>query len=313
VKLTKKKIKLIKINKRAVSRSIYAVIFIVIIVIAAIVGYYALTMQNNQKDIVETAEANGSFNTLITALTSANLVDTLKGTGPFTVFAPTDTAFDSLPTGLLNQLLNNTTELTQVLTYHVVSGKLSASDVTHQSSVTSLEGSVLAITTSEGAMIGPAKITQTDIDCSNGVIHVIDKVLVPPGIMNIVQTAQYYDFSTIVTALQTAGLTSTLESAGPFTVFAPTNAAFDALPAGKLNELLADPGTLAQVLTYHVVSGRLLAEDVLMQTSLTTVEGSTVTISTTEGAKVNDANIVMTDILCSNGVVHVIDAVLLPP
>jgi transforming growth factor-beta-induced protein len=292
---------------------IYAVILIIIVIVAVVAAYAYMTSTNQPKDIVETAEANGSFSTLVTALTAADLVDTLKGTGPFTVFAPTDAAFNALPAGLLDSLLANTTALTQVLTYHVVSGELMASDVTNLMSVTTLQGGSLPITTTDGQVkIGIATITQTDIKCSNGVIHVIDTVLVPNKIMNIVQSAQYYSFSTLVTALQAANLVSTLEGTGPFTVFAPTNAAFGALPAGTLDGLLDDIPSLTAVLTYHVVPGYLLASDVLATTSLTTVQGQTLTITTEGGPKVNGANIIQTDIECTNGVIHAIDAVLLP-
>jgi uncharacterized surface protein with fasciclin (FAS1) repeats len=291
----------------------YAIILIIIVVIAAVAAYAYMASTNQPKDIVDTAKANGSFATLVTALTAANLADTLKGTGPFTVFAPTDAAFNALPSGLLNSLLANTTALTQVLTYHVVSGKLMASDVTMRTSVTTLQGGSLPITTTGGQVkIGIATITQTDIECSNGVIHVIDTVLVPNKIMNIVQTAQYYGFSTLVTAIQAANLVSTLEGTGPFTVFAPTNTAFAALPAGTLDALLADQSSLQAVLTYHVVSGYLLASDVVAETSLTTVQGQMLTITTAGGPKVNGANIIQTDIECTNGVIHAIDAVLLP-
>jgi transforming growth factor-beta-induced protein len=292
---------------------IYAVILIIIVIVAVVAAYAYMTSTNQPKDIVETAEANGSFSTLVTALTAADLVDTLKGTGPFTVFAPTDAAFNALPAGLLDSLLANTTALTQVLTYHVVSGELMASDVTNLMSVTTLQGGSLPITTTDGQVkIGIATITQTDIKCSNGVIHVIDTVLVPNKIMNIVQSAQYYSFSTLVTALQAANLVSTLEGTGPFTVFAPTNAAFAALPEGTLDGLLDDIPSLTAVLTYHVVPGYLLASDVLATTSLTTVQGQTLTITTEGGPKVNGANIIQTDIECTNGVIHAIDAVLLP-
>ena len=163
----------------------------------------------------------------------------------------------------------------------------------------------MPITTAEGTTkIGTATITQTDIACSNGVIHVIDAVLIPNGIMNIVQTAQYYGFSTLVTAIQTVDLVSTMEGPGPFTVFAPTNAAFSALPAGTLDSLLADQTALANVVTYHVVSGKLMAANVVTQTTLTTLQGSTVAITTTGGAKVNGANIIQTDIECTNGVIR---------
>ncbi|HKK14639.1 MAG TPA: fasciclin domain-containing protein [Gammaproteobacteria bacterium] len=120
------------------------------------------------------------------------------------------------------------------------------------------------------------------------------------------------DFSTLVTAIKAAGLENTLRDGGPYTVFAPTNAAFAKLPAGALQSLLDDPQALAQVLTYHVVPGRVMAADVMGLSSATTVEGRSVAIGTAGGVTVNQARVVKTDILASNGVIHVIDSVLLP-
>jgi transforming growth factor-beta-induced protein len=310
----KKNLKAFNQNIRGLSKLIIVATLVVVIVVAAVVGYAYMSSTNQTKDIVETTKANGSFSTLVTALTAANLVDTLKGTGPFTVFAPTDAAFNALPSGLLNELLANSTALTQVLKFHVVSGKLTGHDLASLNSVTSLQGEGLPVTIVGGITnIGRAKVTQTDIVCSNGVIHVIDAVLIPSGIMNIIQALKFYGFSTLITAIQTADLTSTMEGAGPFTVFAPTNAAFTALPAGTLDSLLADKTALANLVTYHVVSGKLMAANVATQTTLTTLQGSTLAITTTGGTKVNGANIIMGDIECSNGVIHLIDAVLTPP
>jgi uncharacterized surface protein with fasciclin (FAS1) repeats len=122
------------------------------------------------------------------------------------------------------------------------------------------------------------------------------------------------DFTTLATALEAAGLVETLKGEGPYTVFAPTDAAFEALPPGTLDQLLADPEALADVLLYHVVEGEVLAEDVVGLDSATTVQGSDVTITVEgESVRVNDALVTMTDVMASNGVIHVIDAVLLPP
>lgn len=132
---------------------------------------------------------------------------------------------------------------------------------------------------------------------------------------NIVEVASGNpEFSTLVTAIKTAGLVETLSSEGPFTVFAPTNAAFDKLPAGTLDSLLKDPEKLKAILTYHVVSGNVKAADVVKLTQATTVAGQDVTI-TVEGetVKVNNATVTQTDIATSNGTIHVIDTVLLPP
>ncbi len=134
------------------------------------------------KDIVETAVANGSFNTLAQALTAAGLVETLKGEGPFTVFAPTDEAFAKIPQADLEALLADKEALTKVLTYHVVSGNVPASQVTGMSEATTVQGSPIAITVVDGKVMlnGTTTVTATDVAASNGVIHVIDAVLMPP-------------------------------------------------------------------------------------------------------------------------------------
>jgi uncharacterized surface protein with fasciclin (FAS1) repeats len=133
-------------------------------------------------------------------------------------------------------------------------------------------------------------------------------------LQNIVETAATAGtFNTLIAAAQAADLANTLANDGPFTVFAPTDDAFAALPAGTLDALLADPATLADILLYHVVAGEVLAADVVSLTSATTLQGSTVAIDASMGVMINDATVLQTDILASNGVIHVIDKVLLPP
>jgi len=132
------------------------------------------------KNIVQTAEDAGSFGTLVTAIRAAGLEETLSGEGPFTVFAPTDEAFAALPEGTLDSLLQDPEALTRVLTYHVASGKYMAADVVNMTSIETLEGSELPVNTTDGVKVGDANVTMTDIEASNGVIHVIDKVLIPP-------------------------------------------------------------------------------------------------------------------------------------
>ena len=131
------------------------------------------------KDIVDTAVAAGSFKTLATALQSAGLVDTLKGAGPFTVFAPTDEAFAKLPEGTLNALLKDKAKLTAILTYHVVPGKVMAADVVKLKGAKTLQGSSVMIDASKGVKVDGANVVKADIVCSNGVIHVIDAVILP--------------------------------------------------------------------------------------------------------------------------------------
>ena len=142
---------------------------------AAFAGDYGKKSQ----DIVDTAVAAGSFQTLATALTAAGLVDTLKGEGPFTVFAPTDAAFAKLPAGTVEALLADKAKLTAVLTYHVVAGKVTAADVVKLSSAKTVQGGALAIDASQGVKVNGANVVQADVMASNGVIHVIDTVLIP--------------------------------------------------------------------------------------------------------------------------------------
>ncbi|MGB2960364.1 MAG: fasciclin domain-containing protein [Bacteroidota bacterium] len=138
--------------------------------------------KSNKKDIVETAVAAGSFNTLATALTKAGLVETLKSDGPFTVFAPTDEAFAKIPKSTLTALLNDKEQLTKVLLYHVVSGEVMSSDVAKIKSAKTVEGSKVSISVEDGTvMVDKAKVVKVDIEASNGIIHVIDSVLLPPA------------------------------------------------------------------------------------------------------------------------------------
>jgi len=156
---------------------VYAAAIVTVIIIGAL-GWY-LWLSSQPKDIVDTAINDGSFSTLVTALEAADLVDVLKGDGPFTVFAPTDDAFAALPQGVLDDLLADQTALTEVLTYHVVAGKYMATDVVALTALTTIQGGNLTITMLNGVKIDNANIVLTDIECSNGAIHVIDAVLIP--------------------------------------------------------------------------------------------------------------------------------------
>ncbi|MCQ3976815.1 MAG: hypothetical protein DPW09_25590 [Anaerolineae bacterium] len=277
--------------------------------------------------IVDLAIENGRFTSLVSALQAAELVDTLKGPGPFTVFAPNDEAFAKIPQADLQGLLGDVPTLQEVLTYHVVSGKLLAGDVIKLGSADTVAGKPITIKTlPDGRVLlnDNAFIIGTDIQGSNGVIHIIDNVLFPPAgesmgdtqPLDIIDTAVADGrFTTLATALTEAGLIDTLKGPGPFTVFAPTDDAFAKLPAGALEDLLADKAALTQVLTYHVVSGKVMAADVVNLTSADTVAGMPVSIKVDGGnVFLNDASqVVITDIETSNGVIHVIDTVLLPP
>jgi transforming growth factor-beta-induced protein len=269
-------------------------------------------------DLVDTALADGRFKTLAAALQAAGLVETLKGEGPFTVFAPTDEAFAKLPAGTIDALLKpeNKEQLVKILTYHVVAGKYRAADVALASEYKSVQGAPVIITTENGKVwVNDAQVVLADVKASNGIIHVIDRVILPPN--DIVDTAVNDGrFKTLVAAIQAAGLVDTLKGDGPFTVFAPTDQAFSKLPAGTIETLLKPENKqqLINILQYHVVAGKVRAADVVNLSEAETLLGSKVTIKVVDGkVTINDAQVIITDIFCSNGVIHVIDTVLLPP
>lgn len=282
------------------------------------------------KNIVETATAAGGFSTLLAAAGAADpaVVATLTGPGPVTLFAPTDDAFTALLAELgvtANDLLADKALLTTVLTYHVVPSKVLKAGIPVGKAIKSAQGDVFKVDANAAGALQvfdgrnrASTITKTDIVATNGVIHVIDKVLLPAN-KNIVATAQGDNrFSILVEAVVAAGLVDTLSGAGPFTVFAPTNDAF----AAALTELgvtkdalFANTALLTKILTYHVVPGRVLKAEIPFDTAVATVQGETLTIDNTAtitDQRARKAKIIITDVLTSNGVIHAIDKVILP-
>jgi transforming growth factor-beta-induced protein len=279
----------------------------------AVAAPAATAKDYGKKDIVDTAAAAGSFSTLLAAADAAGLVETLKGEGPYTVFAPTDDAFAKLPEGAVKALLEDKEKLAAILLYHVVPGKMDAGAVTGAKSLDTAFGQPLMVSAGEGVTVGGAAVVKTDIAASNGIIHVIDSVMMPPTLVEV--AAGNDDFSTLVAAVKAADLVEILSAGGPFTVFAPTNAAFAALPEGTVASLLEpeNKAKLQAVLTYHVVPGIAKAADVVTMKSATSVQGDSIDISVKdEQVYVDGAKVIATDIAALNGVIHVIDAVILP-
>ena len=278
-------------------------------------------------DIVDVLSDYSEYSLLVEAVQAAGLVDTLKGRGPFTVFAPTNTAFVNLLGELettKDALFADKPLLTAVLTYHVLAARVPAADIAFGRAITTVETGIFKIDNVGGPVITDernrtANITVTNLYASNGVIHGIDKVILP-GDKDIVATAQSVpDFSVLVEAVIAANLVTTLQGAGPFTVFAPTNAAFTAALSElgfSKEDLFADTELLTQILTYHVVPARVLKAEVPLNTNITTaLEGATFQVNSS--LQIVDVanrlpNIGPTDVLTSNGVIHVIDRVILP-
>ena len=270
------------------------------------------------KTVVEVVVDSENHNTLETAVVAAELVETLSGEGPFTVFAPTDDAFGALSSGTLDALLEDPSgDLTQILLYHVVSAKALAADLEDGQKLTTVGGGELTVSIKDGEVfINDAKVSTADIAASNGVVHVLDAVLLPPAAANTVVdvVVNSENHNTLEAAVVAAGLVETLSGEGPFTVFAPTDAAFAALPEGTVETLLEDPtGDLTDILLYHVVGAKALSTDLSPDQSITTVNGADVTVTINdEGVFINEAKVTVADLEADNGVVHVIDAVLLP-
>lgn len=320
-------------------------------------------------NLVDVAVADGNFTVLAKLVTAAGLGETLSGPGPFTVFAPTDAAFEAAAAelgvpldDLVNTVLADPALLTDMLLYHVVDGNVPAADVValNGKDVTTLSGETwtvmvngdaVSIQDGFGRMVN---VTAVDVPASNGVIHVLDNVLegalpasdtedqvLEPAASDASPYADSYDgaadktivedlvaagsFTTLVELVTAAGLAETLSGAGPFTVFAPTDAAFEAVAADLgvnlddlINTLIADPALLKDVLLYHVVSGNVPAADVVGlngkdvetlsgESWTVVVDGDTVTIKDGYG---RIANVVDVDVAASNGVIHVVDKVL---
>jgi uncharacterized surface protein with fasciclin (FAS1) repeats len=279
------------------------------------------------QSIVATAQAVPELSILVEAVVAADLAPTLSGPGPFTVFAPTNAAFAALLTELgvtKAQLLADKPLLTAVLTYHVLPARVLKSQVQLGKAITTVQGGIFKIDQAGSDLVitdgrnRTSKITATDIATSNGVVHLVDKVILPAN-KNIVETAlSVPDFSILVEAVVAADLATTLSGAGPFTVFAPTNAAFAALltELGVTKaQLLANKPLLTAVLTYHVLGARVLKADIVPGNQPATVQGETFAISPAlviTDKRMRTAAITAADVFTSNGVIHVIDHVILP-
>jgi uncharacterized surface protein with fasciclin (FAS1) repeats len=273
-----------------------------------------------QNSVVDIIVNSADHDTLEAAVVAAELADDLSGPGPFTVFAPTDAAFAALPSGTIETLLSDPTgTLAQILLYHVVAGQALSASLSDGQTITTLQGEDITVTIGmNGVMINGATVVVADITATNGVVHVIDAVLLPPApqptttVVDVIVNSDVHN--TLEAAVVAAGLVETLSGTGPFTVFAPTDAAFAALPAGTVETLLADPtGTLTQILLYHVVGAQALSTDLTNGQTVVTLQGQSVTVTiNAEGVFINNVQVTVADIVTDNGVIHVIDAVLLP-
>lgn len=332
-------------------------------------------VSNTVYDIVSNSP---DHTTLKTAIDACDLDVTLSGAGPFTLFAPTDAAFNALPNGTVAALLNDIPLLTDILLHHVVGSNVMANMLSNNQIVTTVLGSNVTVTINNGMVfIDNAMVTVNDLVADNGVVHVVDAVLLPyfdcSNILEgtamiddcgVCQQAYIYDVvthsvtfvddslnlvllptevfvlpndtsnpywndclsnsvydivansadhTTLKAAIDACALDGTLSNPGPFTLFAPTDAAFDLLPAGTVNNLLNDIPQLTDILLYHVIGDSIVSGDLQDGQVATTLQGTDITVTVNaSGVFIGNAQVIVADVITNNGVVHVVDAVLLP-
>jgi len=290
-------------------------------------------LPGHEKTIYQTISCDPEYSFLTAAINKAGLVDALNKSGgkttPLTLFAPTNAAFKAAGFNSVSDLAAvPDSTLQSILLYHVLGSKVEAGDIPQadNTAVTTLNGQPIYVTrtSSNKVFVNGVSVTKANIEASNGVIHQINRVLIP-ATGTIVQTAiGNPNLSLLVAAVLrasqgTTNVAAVLSGAGPFTVFAPTNQAFINAGFADANAInAADPNTLTSILTYHVIAGRIFSSDLTDGEMPATVNGETVTISLSGGATVKGksnstaSNIIATDIVTTNGVVNVIDQVLLP-
>jgi transforming growth factor-beta-induced protein len=274
-------------------------------------------------NIVEIAQQTASLSTLTTAIVAAGLDGALSGDTPYTVFAPTNAAFEKLDPTTLNTIISTPSLLTNLLQYHVVSGTVTSGDLSNGPVPTLLSGQTINIDIASGVVLnGSSNVTVADIAATNGVIHIIDEVLLPEDFVaqTIVQiAASNPDFSTLVSILLMDEMADILAAANDITqdltVFAPTNQAFtDLLAALGKDDLSQLPITLVkEIIQYHLLGMSVMSSELSDgQTEETLLVGESITVDLSNGVMINNANVIAADVNAVNGVIHGIDAVLVP-
>ena len=280
---------------------------------------FSLTETTDLPDIPTTAQSTGVHDSLVAAVIQADLLTTLQGEGPFTVFAPTDQAFADAGINL-SSLDNDEGKsiLSDILLYHVLSGSVQSSEVTDGLTATAVNGDILTFAVGDSVMVNDATVTTPDVMASNGVIHVIDKVLIPPAdLENIPTVAQSTGIhNSLVSALIHANLVGALSGEGPYTVFAPTDAAFEEFGLNLSDfDTEAENETLAKILSYHVAMGSVMSSSITSGMEVNSLIQEPISVSVFNGSVIlnGEASVTQADVMTSNGVIHVINKVLMPP
>jgi transforming growth factor-beta-induced protein len=268
-------------------------------------------------DLVGTLQGISKASTLVQKVIDAGLVDTLKG-GTFTVFAPTDAAFNRLPQATLDALKADPSALADILKYHVVPGSVASTDLRNEEMVPTANGKKIRVnlyTHNHIADVNGIKISQADVKADNGMIHFIDEVLIPPTKTIVELVAEDPELSTLLSAVTKAGIANEFQ-ADHLTLFAPTNAAFSQVSDAALNKLLGDNGRLKETLEYHAFDHTLFANGLWNNEFPQSIDSHDdrvrIEVHRDGRVEVNNNDVVQADILATNGVIHKIDGVLIP-
>ena len=285
---------------------------------------------NALENIIETGKRDGGFETLLAGIEAANLTDILSGNGTYTVFAPTDAAFDEFPEGLLDCLVRPEQKdtLTNILLYHVLNAEVTSDELTDGMMAMTMNGANVTIGVNGSEyMVNDAYVNDTDVMATNGVIHVIDSVLIPPyfntdsfmvecyaNIVNVLEAIANREdpnLTVLLKGLQETDILEGLKGEGPYTVFAQIDSAFDPVPMKCLVE--KHNNTLATIMKYHIGWGKVISDQVSDGQVVTSWNGANLTLGVSEeGVTVQAAKVIFPDILVSNGVIHMVDSVMLP-
>ncbi len=279
-----------------------------------------------EQDIIVNASKLTNLSTSVALIDSSDLTPTLKSVGPYTVFLPSNSAFDNLAEGTIENLLNpeNISELSTILTYHIVTGEHNSGNLENGEELTTVNGQVIKITKVNGSLkVNGALIENEDIISKNGVIFVIDTVLMPAPetvelqaeqVSVVENLARTSNLGTLLSSLNSTLLSEDLESEGPFTIFAPTDSAFGKLPAGTLDSLLEEENEsyLIKLLQHHILETEYVREDLIDGLSLKAASGLDIVVSRSENSLEVNGALVISEIQAKNGVIYILDKVLTP-
>jgi transforming growth factor-beta-induced protein len=302
-------------NKRllAVAVAVIAVVLIAAVVLSSFDANLG-SQAASGRTVMQAAQDDGNCTQFVQALNVTGLSGTLNGSGPYTVLAPTDAAFDALNRTSLSGMIKGKANLANVVKFHIVPGEVKDSQLTNNMTMKTLQGSqLLVVKNGTGTYVGGARVLN-ETNCSNGVLMIVDQVLLPRTVADVL--AGSADLTMFYLTLVKANLSASLNGPAPFTVFAPLDNAFNATDGDLIRAALDnnDTVTLTKLLTYHIVPYRVAVGYGTASSLLKTVEGSYLDMNVDgSGTSINGAMVVTQDIICSNGVIHVIDRVLSPP